>query len=244
MPKLAIKVKDFEGPLDLLLDLIGEDKLNIYDIPIASVTEQYIAYLHQMQEFDMEIATGFVVMAALLLQIKSRMLLPKEEKVDGADDDVDPRQMLVEMLIEYRKVKQRAGALREMFAGATRYHTRKPQFANMVETHLKHYAVDSLLVALGEIMSARGAEIAYVDRQEFDVGQKMDEIISLLGRHTEGLEFKAAFAKTGSNPEKVASFLAILELLRLRVIRISQQAAFAPIYLFLRQGEDCDVAGL
>jgi segregation and condensation protein A len=105
MPKLAIKVKDFEGPLDLLLDLIGEDKLNIYDIPIASVTEQYIAYLHQMQEFDMEIATGFVVMAALLLQIKSRMLLPKEEKVDGADDDVDPRQMLVEMLIEYRKVK-------------------------------------------------------------------------------------------------------------------------------------------
>jgi segregation and condensation protein A len=244
MPELAIKVPDFEGPLDLLIHLIEKDKLDIYDIPIASVTEQYINYLHTLQEFDMEVATGFVVMAAMLLQIKSRMLLPKEQRSDNGEEEADPRQMLVEMLVEYRRVKAHAAALLDLYHQARHFHTRRPLFAGKVEQYLHHYPVGDLFQALVQLMSARGSEIAYVERQEFDVGQKMDEIVALLTKHEEGLEFKAAFARTGTVSEQVASFLAVLELLKLKVVRISQGSAFAPIYLFLRQGEDCDVAGL
>lgn len=244
MPELAIKVPDFEGPLDILIHLIEKDKLDIYDIPIASVTEQYISYLHTMQDFDMDVATGFVVMAATLLQIKSKMLLPKEQQIESGEEEADPRQMLVDMLVEYRRVKAHAAALLELYQQARHFHTRTSMFAGKLEHTMHHYPVENLFQALIQLMSARGSEVAYVERQEFDVGQKMDEIIALLTRHHEGMEFKAAFAKTGTAGEQVASFLAVLELLKLKVIRISQGEAFAPIYLFLRQGEDCDVAGL
>ncbi len=240
---LKVKVPDFEGPLDLLIHLIEKDKLDIYDIPIASVTEQYITYLHALQEFDMEAATGFVVMGALLLQIKSRMLLPKPPLPDSGEE-ADPRQMLVEMLVEYRKIKAHAADLSKLLEQAALVKTRSPLFAGTREMVMKHYSVSLLLESLVQLMEARGSEVAYVERQEFDVGQKMDEIVAGLSRHPEGLEFKAFFAVTNTSSEQVASFLAVLELLKLRVIRINQGALFAPIYLFLRQGEDCDVAGL
>ena len=103
MPNYNIKIQDFEGPLDLLMHLIEKDKVDIYDIPIVDITEQYIAYLNAMTEFDMDVASDFLVMAATLLQIKSRMLLPKPP-VDSAEEQEDPRQMLVDMLVEYRKI--------------------------------------------------------------------------------------------------------------------------------------------
>ena len=96
MADLSLKLTAFEGPLDLLLHLIERDKVDIYDIPIAAVTEQYISYLRSMSEFDMEVASDFLVMAATLLQIKSRMLLPKQS-VEGEEEEADPRQQLVEM---------------------------------------------------------------------------------------------------------------------------------------------------
>ena len=105
---LSLKLTAFEGPLDLLMHLIERDKIDIYDIPIVSITEQYIAYLRSMSEFDMEVASEFLVMAATLLQIKSRMLLPKEELAEGEEEDADPRQQLVEMLVEYRRIKRAA----------------------------------------------------------------------------------------------------------------------------------------
>ena len=228
----VVRVLDFEGPLDLLIHLIEKNKMDIYDIPIVSITDQYISYLHSFTETDLEAASQFLVMASLLLQIKSRMLLPKTELED--EDEADPRDMLVQMLLEYRCIKAVAKQLEMMKQTAARQHTRKPYFADSKLRNLHYYPVSELLLALAGLSGSLRRQIAVVDRQEYDVGAKMQEIVKLLENYPEGIEFEKAFVKSGSSGEMVASFLAVLELLRLQVVRISQSMAFAPIYIFLR----------
>ena len=217
----VVRVLDFEGPLDLLIHLIEKNKMDIYDIPIVSITDQYISYLHSFTETDLEAASQFLVMASLLLQIKSRMLLPKTELED--EDEADPRDMLVQMLLEYRCIKAVAKQLETMKQTAARQHTRRPYFADSKLRNLHYYPVSELLLALAGLSGSLRRQIAVVDRQEYDVGAKMQEIVKLLENYPEGIEC-----------EMVASFLAVLELLRLQVVRISQSMAFAPIYIFLR----------
>ena len=228
----VVRVLDFEGPLDLLIHLIEKNKMDIYDIPIVSITDQYISYLHSFTETDLEAASQFLVMASLLLQIKSRMLLPKTELED--EDEADPRDMLVQMLLEYRCIKAVAKQLEMMKQTAARQHTRRPYFADSKLRNLHYYPVSELLLALAGLSGSLRRQIAVVDRQEYDVGSKMQEIVKLLENYPEGIEFEKAFVKSGSSGEMVASFLAVLELLRLQVVRISQSMAFAPIYIFLR----------
>ncbi len=228
----VVRVLDFEGPLDLLIHLIEKNKMDIYDIPIVSITDQYISYLHSFTETDLEAASQFLVMASLLLQIKSRMLLPKTEPED--EDEADPRDMLVQMLLEYRCIKAVAKQLETMKQTAARQHTRRPYFADSKLRNLHYYPVSELLLALAGLSGSLRRQIAVVDRQEYDVGAKMQEIVKLLENYPEGIEFEKAFVKSGSSGEMVASFLAVLELLRLQVVRISQNMAFAPIYIFLR----------
>lgn len=235
MAELAIKVSDFEGPLDLLIHLIEKDKIDIYDIPIVSVTEQYISYLRQLREFDMEIASEFLVMAATLLQIKSRMLLPKTAAADD-EEETDPRQMLVEMLVEYRKIKQSAAKLAEMKAAADKMFYRKPLFEGMVAKVLPAYKTSDLLTALAAVLrSSQGRETAYIEPQAFSVQEKMADILALLQKKGEGFLLSDIFT-AGSRGEKVASFLGVLELLKLGLITISQSAQFAPIYIFAKAG--------
>ena len=228
----VVRVLDFEGPLDLLIHLIEKNKMDIYDIPIVSITDQYISYLHSFTETDLEAASQFLVMASLLLQIKSRMLLPETELED--EDEADPRDMLVQMLLEYRCIKAVAKQLETMKQTAARQHTRRPYFADSKLRNLHYYPVSELLLALAGLSGSLRRQIAVVDRQEYDVGAKMQEIVKLLENYPEGIEFEKAFVKSGSSGEMVASFLAVLELLRLQVVRISQSMAFAPIYIFLR----------
>ena len=228
----VVRVLDFEGPLDLLIHLIEKNKMDIYDIPIVSITDQYISYLHSFTETDLEAASQFLVMASLLLQIKSRMLLPKTELED--EDEADPRDMLVQMLLEYRCIKAVAKQLETMKQTAARQHTRRPYFADSKLRNLHYYPVSELLLALAGLSGSLRRQIAVVDRQEYDVDSKMQEIVKLLENYPEGIEFEKAFVKSGSSGEMVASFLAVLELLRLQVVRISQSMAFAPIYIFLR----------
>ncbi len=241
MAEPVVRVLDFEGPLDLLIHLIEKNKMDIYDIPIVSVTDQYISYLHSLKELDLEEASQFLVMASLLLQIKSRMLLPKAEPEDG--EETDPREMLVQMLVEYRRIKEAAKRLEERKCEAARHHTRRPFFADSRFRRLHSYPVSDLLLALAGVAGPLVRQVAVVERQEYDVGTKMEEIVMLLGKHPEGIEFEKAFVKTGSVSEKVASFLAVLELLRMKVVRISQSRTFAPIYLFLHKREEANAAG-
>jgi len=240
MAEPVVRVLDFEGPLDLLIHLIEKNKMDIYDIPIVSITDQYIGYLHSLSELDLEQASQFLVMASLLLQIKSRMLLPKTDMDE--EEEADPREMLVQMLVEYRRIKEAAKQLELMKRNAARQHTRRPFFADSKLRNLHFYPVSDLLLALAGLSGPLQREIAIVERREYDVGTKMEEIVKMLGKYPEGIEFEKAFVKTGSASEKVASFLAVLELLKLKMIRISQSRAFAPIYLFLCAGGETDVA--
>ena len=218
MANLSIKVQDFEGPLDLLIHLIEKEKIDIYDIPIVAVTEQYIEYLQAMTEFDIEIASEFLLMAATLLQIKSRMLLPKQT-AEGEEDETAPRQLL------------------ELKLQAERCRYRLPLLSGFVERSLKQYEAEELISAMLTLLSVKTENTAYIERQEFNVQDKMNEIVHMLSQHLNGVEFAKVFSRTGSRSEKVASFLAVLELLKLGVVTINQTVAFAPIYIFLRQGE-------
>ena len=165
MADLSLKLTAFEGPLDLLLHLIERDKVDIYDIPIAAVTEQYISYLRSMSEFDMEVASDFLVMAATLLQIKSRMLLPKQS-AEGEEEEADPRQQLVEMLVEYRRIKRAAAALADMKQSADLYWQREPMFGNLVERTIAPCTVQQLLKALAGITTAPdGRPAAFIEPQ-------------------------------------------------------------------------------
>ena len=236
MANLSIKVSDFEGPLDLLVHLIEKDKIDIYDIPIVSITEQYISYLKSMSEFDMEVASEFLVMAATLLQIKCRMLLPKEV-VAGEEDEPDPRQMLVEMLVEYRKIKRSAAALLEMKATSGRMFSRRPYYEGCVQLNLPNYHIRDLLLALAGIVNEEDKPTAFIEPQAFSVQEKMTEILDRLKASRAGFRLSDLFA-VGARGEKVAAFLGVLELLKIGSITISQSEQFAPIYIFAKQGEE------
>ena len=217
MADLSLKLTAFEGPLDLLLHLIERDKVDIYDIPIAAVTEQYISYLRSMSEFDMEVASDFLVMAATLLQIKSRMLLPKQS-VEG--------------------IKRAAAALADMKQSADLYWQREPMFGNLVERTIAPCTVQQLLKALAGMTTAPdGRPAAFIEPQAYSVQDKMADILQKLQRQPQGFMLNEIFT-AGSPAEKVACFLGVLELLKLGLITISQAQRFAPIYVFGKQGQE------
>jgi len=229
-----IHIQDFEGPLDLLIHLIEKDKMDIYDIPIVSITEQYIAYINDMKEYSIEVASEFLLMAASLLQIKSKMLLPKH-LVEDEDEEADPRQMLVEMLVEYRRVKKLAARLRDNLANSSLCVARSPMPMPNFRRKIKPMVLNDLLTALAGLVAEEDITTQIIARQEFHVQDKMTDIISLLHCNNEAVAFSKALDKIGNRSEKIATFLAVLELLRLKKISIRQKEAFAPIYLFLRE---------
>lgn len=233
---LSLKLTAFEGPLDLLMHLIEREKIDIYDIPIVSITEQYISYLRSMSEFDMEVASEFLVMAATLLQIKSRMLLPKEISAGDEEEETDPRQQLVEMLVEYRRIKRAAGELVLLKQDADRFWQRPSMFANYIERTVAHYSVQDLLMALANMTNEAGRPAAYIEPQAFSVQEKMSEILAQLKTAPQGFILNDLL-KSGHRGEMVAAFLGVLELLKMSMITISQAQAFAPIYIFAKQGD-------
>ena len=238
---IPVKLEVFEGPLDLLLHLIDKNKVNIYDIPIVIITEQYMEYVNAREKKDLNVVSEFLVMAATLLQIKSRMLLPKEAREDE-DEGEDPRQQLVEMLVEYRRIKKAAQNLRYLKEEADRYASREPMFANLVERYVPSYPVRDLLLALANVLRETGGRpLAYIEPQAFSVQEKMAEILQRLQGSAQGFLLNELFA-SGKAGEKVAAFLGVLELLKMGLITISQHQAFAPIYIFSKQGEASHVS--
>lgn len=224
----------------MLLHLIEREKVDIYDIPIVTVTEQYIQYLRGMSEFDMEIASEFLVMAATLLQIKSRMLLPRQAA--EAEEEADPRTQLVEMLVEYRRIKRAASALAALKGQADRYWQRPPMFANLLERTIAPCTVQDLLQALAGVAAPDGRQEAFIEPQAFSVQDKMADILQRLKLRPQGILLNDVFV-SGQVGEKVAAFLGVLELLKLGLVAISQAQRFAPIYIFAKQGDEAHVSG-
>ncbi len=228
-----IKLETFEGPMALLMHLIDKNQIDIYDIPIAVVTEQYIAYIRALEEFNIDVASEFLVMAATLLQIKSRMLLPKPPAAEQAEEEADPRQELVQRLLEYRRFKQMAGTLEEMLRAREQFVARPPgSFAAKIVLP-EGLRLDDLIEAFAAVWESAVDEFAFIAREEISVQDKMQDILLLLRKQGGRLEFAQTIIRSGSRTEMVTAFLALLELIRLKRIRIEQERSFGPIYLSL-----------
>lgn len=239
MDEYKIKLEVFEGPMALLMHLIEKNEIDIHDIPIAKVTEQYLAYLKALEEFDIDIASEFLVMAATLVQIKSRLLLPRPEYISESEEEsVDPRQELVERLLEYRKFKQLAMILEEMSGRRQRYYTRPPQEFEEQVLLPSGLTVNDLLKALMALLTDEEVNYAVVEYEEVSIQDKMTEILNLLADNNGKLEFTGTITKSGSRHEKIAAFLAMLELIKLRRIVVEQHIRFGPIYLMLKKEYD------
>lgn len=237
MSDYKIKIEVFEGPLDLLMHLIEKNQLDIYDIPIASITEQYLEYLKALEVFNIDIASEFLVMAATLLQIKSRLLLPKPPKIvdENEESNIDPRQELVEKLIEYRKFKQVAGLFENMVKDRERFFTRQPLTFETPIPLPVGMKLDDLIRAFAAVWESAIEDYALVSREEISIQDKMYDIVQVLSQRQGCVEFCDTIIRTGSRGEVIAAFLALLELIRLKRIAIRQDYAFGPIHLILRE---------
>jgi len=231
-----VDLEVFEGPLDLLLYLIKKDEVDIYDIPIETITTQYMNYLSLMRMLDFNIAGDFIVMAATLMMIKSRMLLPVDERPELEDEeDDDPRWDLVRQLVEYKKFKDAASHLHDLqvhqenvFAAAD-----EPVEVGSAESGvtLEDVNIFELLSALNTVLKrVEKEELAEIFPQEFTVADKIEVILESL--RTRGrLAFTDLFNDMATRYEIVTTFLALLELIRLRQVDVVQKGEFGDIFL-------------
>lgn len=234
-----VKLDAFEGPMELLVHLIQVNKIDIYDIPIAALTEQYMAYLAAMREFNIEVASEFLVMAATLLLIKSRMMLPKPPKETEEDEAADPREELVQRIIEYQRYKKVSLAMEERAEAAERYVGRAPTELPARLAPPTGLSAQALWEAFRKVLAVKHELTipeAIVAHEEYRVEDQMRMIVArLLAARGGAVDFEDLFAE-GTRDELVATFLAMLELIRRRMILVRQPALFAPIRVELREG--------
>ncbi|MDO8586463.1 MAG: segregation/condensation protein A [Armatimonadota bacterium] len=227
-----IKLPIFEGPLDLLLHLIRESRIDIYDIPIASVTDQYLQYLDVMEALDLEIAGDFIVMAATLIEIKSKMLLPPSQSDEQDEEEgVDPRAELIERLVEYQKYKEAAAIFREWEEERQKLFGRGAETGLELPLLLEDVSSVDLLSALRRLLADVGEgeeEVTSIQRRKITVRMKMSEIWRKIKNSDQGVLFEELF-EVPSRYEIVMTFLAVLELLRLRRIKVRQRKSFGSI---------------
>ena len=228
--ELKITLPLYEGPLDLLLDMIRKQKLDIYDIPIATVTQQYLEYLHLIQDMDVDVASEFLVIAAQLIYIKSRMLLPPDP--DAVDEEAeDPRAELVRRLLEYEKFKNAAQMLyqREMVENASWNNAGAVPFAeDDVESQVTVGLFDLLTAFRDIIERAKQRPLMQVDREEFSIEQMMGYLfdqINTRGPVTLNEILPEIFTRRGL----IVAFLALLELTRLKAIFLRQEVTCGEI---------------
>jgi segregation and condensation protein A len=228
-----IKLDMFEGPLDLLLYLVKKDHLNIYDIPIARVTEQYLEYINLMQLLDLNIAGEFLVMAATLMQIKSKMLLPIDESKQEEEEQGDPRAELVKRLLEYEKFKEIAQDLRQRETDQRDIFKRpKASEQDLPQDNEEVYfeaSLFDLITAFSSALEGVSKEVFYeVIKDEFTVEAKVHDILHML-LVSSSLRLSDLFGKAKNKIEIVVTFLAILELTKMKEIVARQKGLFQDI---------------
>jgi segregation and condensation protein A len=248
-----VKIDAFEGPLDLLLHLINSLEVDIYDIPMAQITEQYLLYVHTMKNLQLDVASEYLVMAATLLAIKSKMLLPKHDE-GIVDEDIefeeeDPRDELVERLVEYRKFKEAANELKAREEERGQVFTKPPSDLTEYtdEADLKNTEIQ---VSLNDILGAfhkllRRKKIqrpiqTRITKQEISIEKRMDEIISSLRKVKERTPFTSLFP-SDDKEHLVVTFLAVLELMKRKQIVVDQEDNFSEI--FVESSEEVGLVG-
>ncbi len=248
---IPVKLPVFEGPLDLLLHLIEKSKIDIYDIPIAEITDQYLDYIRQMDHEDMDVTSEFMLMAATLIDIKCRMLLPREVNEEGVEED--PREELVRQLLEYKKYKYMSGELREKMEETGTVVTRHRQLPPSVlhyqpPVDVRELLGDLTLDKLHEIFQSvlRRQEdkidpirsrFGHIEKEDVSLPDKMTfvETYAVKKRH---FSFRALLEGQKSKTQVVVTFLAVLELMKTGKIRISQEEIFGDIEIESLEAED------
>ncbi|MDX2226690.1 MAG: segregation/condensation protein A [Verrucomicrobiae bacterium] len=241
---LKVKLPVFEGPLDLLLYLIKKDELDIYQIPIEHITRQYLEYIQLMKMLDLEIAGEYLVMAATLMYIKSKTLLPEDQQmqiIEEEEEDIDPRWDLVRRLVEYKKFKDVALHLmnreylqENVFARPTT----EPEFdaEDSPSRALKDVGIFDLLNAFNKVLKKLNLQedLREIYDERFTVADKIEAILDILER-TESITFMELFIHATTRGEVVVTFLAMLELIRLKKLVCVQEAAFDEIRIQKRE---------
>ena len=233
---MAVMLDAFEGPLDLLLYLIRKANVNVLDIPMAPLTEQYLSYVEAMRAHNLELAADYLVMAAMLIEIKSRMLLPKA-RVDGDEDVEDPRAELVRRLIEYEQMKLAAHRLDELPQAERDFDWVSVWVERTMLQHLPEVCADDLRDAWNGLLRQASLHTRHqIAREELSVREHMGLILRRLRDGGGFVEFVAMFDLSLGPPVLVVHFLAMLELAREQLLEITQTEAFAPIYVRLAYG--------
>ena len=234
-------LESFEGPLDLLLYLIRKQNINVLDIPMAELTRQYLGYVEMMRRTQLELAAEYLLMAAVLIEIKSRLLLPRPPAPPG-DEAEDPRAELVRRLLEYERMKAASQAIDALPLAERDFATVRVWFERVATSQLPNVAPDDLKAAwAGLIQRARVNRHHLVSREQLSVRAEMSRVLKLLaqGRY---VEFTALFAEHADIAHLVVTFLALLELAREQLIEIAQAEAYAPIYVNARGVPDFALA--
>ncbi|MDP1418840.1 segregation/condensation protein A [Peribacillus simplex] len=244
-----IKIDAFEGPMDLLLHLINRLEIDIYDIPMADITDQYLGYIHTMQHLELDVASEYLVMAATLLAIKSKMLLPKHEDELMIDEDgelfeEDPRDELVEKLLEYKKYKYAAEEFKGMEEERSLMFTKPPSdlsvYVKEAESDKQELNISlyDMLGALQKLLRRQKIQkplYTKVTKQEISIEKRMDEIMIEL----QSIKGKKSFFELFSLPVKehiVITFMAVLELMKLNEIIVEQEDNFSEIMIAAKEG--------
>ncbi|HQU49788.1 MAG TPA: ScpA family protein [Casimicrobiaceae bacterium] len=227
---LEVFLETFEGPLDLLLYLIRRQNVNVLDIPMAELTRQYLGYVEMMRRTQLELAAEYLLMAAVLIEIKSRLLLPRPPTAPGEEPE-DPRAELVRRLLEYERMKAAARAIDELPHAGRDYAVVRVWFERVATQRFARVHPEDLRAAwAGLVQRARVNRHHLVTREQLSVRAEMSRILKALepGRY---VEFTALFAAHADVPHLVVTFLALLELAREQLVDLSQAEAYAPIHV-------------
>lgn len=250
---IPVKLEVFEGPLDLLLFLIDKNKIDIYDIPIVLITEQYMEYIQNMQTKDMDVMSEFLVMAATLVKIKSKMLLPKDET---KEEEQDPRQELVERLLEYKMYKYMSLALKDRQIDAGKVVYKEPTIPEEIQNYTEKVNVEELMadVTLAKLQSIFRAvmkrqvekkdpirsSFGKIEKEEVTLSDRMI-YIQKYAKEKGRFSFRNLLEEQSSKVEVIVTFLGILELMKVSVIKVEQDVLFDDIQIAFT-GKEVDLS--
>ena len=238
---LEVFLDSFEGPLDLLLYLIRKQNINVLDIPMAELTRQYLGYVEMMRRTQLELAAEYLLMAAVLIEIKSRLLLPKPPAIPGAEAE-DPRAELVRRLLEYERMKEAARAIDAMPLADRDFATVRVWFDHSVAARLPDVSPDDLKAAWAVLIARAHVNRHHlVSREQLSVRSEMSRLLKMLAP-SRYAEFTQLFAEHADVPHLVVTFLAMLELAREQLVSVAQAEPYAPIYVQLKAEPDFALA--
>lgn len=239
--KYVVTIDNFDGPLDLLLHLIKEQDIDIYDIKIEDITKQYLDYIRHMKELNLEIASEYLVMASELIEMKSKMLLPKKKEKEDDDYEEDPRELLIERLLAYKRYKEVTSEFKDLELTRKMVFTREPDNLNRYvkeDENSEELGVADLIDAFNNLLKRKELDRPIetkITKKELSVTEKVNKIKNIL-RNKKKINFEDIF-EVSTKEEVIISFLSVLEMVKKDEILLTQEGNFKNIVISLKEGE-------